>query len=364
MIRYIFAMIVLLHGLIHLMGFAKAYRLANIPALTASFSKAEGMLWLFATTLFIIVFISFLSHNDAWWLWGMGAIVLSQVLITKDWHDAKVGTIANVIVSIVVVLGFATWKFNRRVERDVRQMLTANEASNNLIVSIDMLADLPQPVKKWVLKSGIVGKEKIRTVYLTQKGLMRTNPKTDKWVPTTAEQYFTIDRPGFVWKVQMNMMSMVPVVGEDRYVDGRGHMTIKAFSLINIVDDGGDKIDQGTLQRYLAEIGWFPSAALSPYIRWEGVNDTTGKATMQYKGISGSVTFHFNSEGDLVAGTADRYMGGANDATLEKWVVTSKGYAEMSGIRMPVKSEATWKLKTADYTWYKLEITHVEFNSP
>jgi hypothetical protein len=29
---------------------------------------------------------------------------------------------------------------------------------------------------------------------------------------------------------------------------------------------------------------------------------------------------------------------------------------------MPVKSEVTWKLKSGDYTWYKLEITEIEYN--
>jgi hypothetical protein len=31
---------------------------------------------------------------------------------------------------------------------------------------------------------------------------------------------------------------------------------------------------------------------------------------------------------------------------------------------MPVKSEATWRLKDGDFTWYKLQITDIRFNVP
>ncbi len=160
----------------------------------------------------------------------------------------------------------------------------------------------------------------------------------------------------------MEIMPLVLVSGIDKFVDGKGQMLIKAFSLINLVNESCEKIDQGTLQRFLAEICWFPSATLSPCIKWQAIDATTAKATMNYNGASGSVTFYFTKEGDMRGCSADRYKDGGKDATLEKWVVTSTGYSIMKGIRMPVKFEATWKLKTGDFTWYKLEITDIEYN--
>ena len=85
---------------------------------------------------------------------------------------------------------------------------------------------------------------------------------------------------------------------------------------------------------------------------------------MTYNGVSGSVVFYFNVLGYMTGCCANRYKGGGKEATLEKWVVNSKGYEEMNGIKMPVRSEATWKLKNGDYTWYKLEITDIQFNKP
>ncbi len=130
-----------------------------------------------------------------------------------------------------------------------------------------MLGALPYPVQLWLTNCGTVGKEKIYAVWLKQKGFMRTKPEQHKWIEANAEQYFTVNKPAFIWKVNMDIMPMLPVTGRDKFVDGKGQMKIKLFSLFNIANDSGEKIDEGALQRYLAEICWFPSAALSSYIK-------------------------------------------------------------------------------------------------
>lgn len=52
-VRIAFAVIVVIHGLIHLMGFAKAFGLAALPALTQPISRAMGVVWLSAAILTI-----------------------------------------------------------------------------------------------------------------------------------------------------------------------------------------------------------------------------------------------------------------------------------------------------------------------
>lgn len=189
-------------------------------------------------------------------------------------------------------------------------------------------------------------------------------PGQEKWIPATSEQYITVDTPAFVWKVHMDMIPFVAVAGCDHFINAKGRMNVKLLSLVDMVNDADEKIDQGALQRYLSEISWAPSAALLPYIKWEAIDSFSAKATMTYKNTSGSVIFHFNDKGDMVYCTADRYMGGGDKATLEKWEGRSMEIGVMDGIRMPVKSEVTWKLKAGDFTWYKLGVTELEYNKP
>ena len=48
MLRYFFAFVMLAHGLIHLMGFTKAFGFADIEQLTQDISRPAGLFWLSA----------------------------------------------------------------------------------------------------------------------------------------------------------------------------------------------------------------------------------------------------------------------------------------------------------------------------
>jgi hypothetical protein len=108
-LNLLFILLVFLHGLIHIMGFVKAFKFAEMSQLTLNISKPLGVLWLISFVLFLsIAFLIFFNINW-WWMPAIVAIVTSQILIIFSWHDAKYGTIANIIILIVVIFGIAGW---------------------------------------------------------------------------------------------------------------------------------------------------------------------------------------------------------------------------------------------------------------
>jgi len=64
MIKYLFAFLVLMHGLIHFMGFAKAFGYGNIQQLTKEISKPAGVFWLVTAILFTAAVVMFLLKKD------------------------------------------------------------------------------------------------------------------------------------------------------------------------------------------------------------------------------------------------------------------------------------------------------------
>src|SRR5690606_11860424 len=86
------------------------------------------------------------------------------------------------------------------------------------IVQSDALKDLPIPVKKWLKNSGIIGKEKVSFVRLQQKALMKMKPDQEYWLKATAQQYFAVETPAFLWKVEMKMMPFIDITGRDLFV--------------------------------------------------------------------------------------------------------------------------------------------------
>jgi hypothetical protein len=262
-----------------------------------------------------------------------------------------------------VVVGAATARFKHEVDDHARALLDRAPSAPAAIVRSEDLDRLPAPVRRWLTASGIVGRESVRTVRLQQRGEMRTGP--DKpWMPVAAEQYFTVEPPGFVWSVDAIMGRVLPIVGRDEYADGRGHMLIKLGGLVSVADATGPQIDQGTLLRFLGEIVWFPSAALAPYISWESVDEQTAKATMRYEGVVESALFSFDEQGRCVRLTAKRYMGSGKGASLQEWVIPSTEWRVVRGVGIPVKGDAIWKLAGGDFNYYRWEIVDVEYDRP
>lgn len=365
-----FAFIVLAHGLIHLLGFVKEWRLTQVKELTGktlvplseTLSRIVGVFWLLACLLFIVSVATYLMGERWWWIIAVAAIIVSQILIVIYWKDAKFGTVANVIVFVACILSYGTWSFNRLVNDELHSFLPKTIKEKKLVTT-EITANLPPLVQKWLDRSNMIGRETIQTVHLKQRGEMKTNPN-GRWMSVEAEQYFTVESPGFIWIADVQVAPYLHLAGRDKYKDGRGHMLIKLLSLFPIANAKGKETDQGTLLRYLAEIVWFPSAALSCYITWEEMDSTTAKATMNYGGITASGVFEFNTDGDIIGFEAQRYYDRKEGATLETWVITmdENGFREFEGIRVPAKSAVTWKLRTGDFTWYNLEITEIEYN--
>ena len=212
------------------------------------------------------------------------------------------------------------------------------------------------------MSSGVVGKPKPQTVYLTQKFDMKLKPEQENWYKADAEQYFTTENPAFIWTVKLSMSPLIKIIGRDKFVDGKGEMQMKMNSIIHLGKETGEKMDEGTLQRYLGEMVWFPSALLNPYITWEEMDSLTAKATMTYRGTSGSGIFHFDEKGDFVRFTTMRYMGNDPDARRYEWLITVDDHSVFEGIRMPSKMRATWKLDEGDWTWCIIEITDLVYD--
>jgi hypothetical protein len=188
MVKAIFASVVIIHGLIHLMGFVKAFQLAEINQLTQIIHKPIGLLWLISALLFITAAAIFLLKNDWWWMIAAPALVLSQLLIIMYWQDAKYGTIANVIILVGIVIGYGAWSFNTMAKNELEAFVTP-AASGEKVVTKEMLSGLPPIIQKWLERSNAIGKEIIYSVHLKQIGEMRITPD-GKWMPVEAEQWW------------------------------------------------------------------------------------------------------------------------------------------------------------------------------
>jgi hypothetical protein len=148
--KYLLALFILVHGVIHLMGFAKAYGFGNVTQLTKHISKTAGMFWIVVAILFSYSAFMLLFKKETWPASAILAIIISQVLILTAWKDARFGTIANVIIILIIIPAWGSFRFELPFRKHVTSMLT-----NTTTVAYDMVTEadvyhLPPPVQQYV----------------------------------------------------------------------------------------------------------------------------------------------------------------------------------------------------------------------
>lgn len=360
--RVAFLILVIIHGIIHTLGFLKGYDLKEIKELTLPISKPIGAIWLIVAVLLLLYGLLYILNTKYAWVVGMLAAVLSQILIILYWKDARFGTIPNLVILVISVIAYGQYNFQRLVHLETTQLMSHNDISKQRIITDKEIAELPRVIQKWLYRSEVIGRPMQGIGKIIQRAEMQLKSDQKNWLSATAVQYTSIDNPAFIWIADVKMNPLLFFRGRDKFEKGKGAMLIKLNALFNIVYESGDKINEGSLQRYLGEMVWFPSLALSPYIEWKELNDTSATATMNFQGTQGSGTFYFNKEGDFVKFTAWRFMGNGPDAKRYEWVLEVEAYRYFEGIKVPSKMTATWKLEDQDWTWLKLEIVDLMYN--
>jgi hypothetical protein len=358
-----FIIVTILHACIHFLGFASAFNLLKNAGIEARINPAFGILWLVTGLLFLIGITAY-GFNSRLYTWFLlSAVLLSQYLIILSWSDAKYGTLINLIIMIVLLLGNAKSSFNAMVEQEVAILNRDIPKSTARIIDTSAISELPFPVARWLVQSGALGKPVTEQVWLKQSGRMRTKPGGD-WMPFTAQQQYSIPTTSFVWSVNVSVFPGIALLGRDKLVEDEGTMLIKLMGLFTVAKDGPNpQASSGTMIRYLAETCWFPAAALSNHISWRTIDSSSAEATLRINDSEVSGVFEFSEEGDFKAFRTDRFYGAGDDAVMEKWLVKAVETKSMNGFRIPVKAEVIWQLDSADFKWLELEITAIRYDS-
>src|SRR5919109_4471124 len=222
-----FALLLVVHGLIHLLGFAKAFALAELPQLAQPISPMFGALWLVAAILFVSAAISVFIWSRGWWVLAACAVIVSMVAIVPSWADAKIGAFGNAIVLVGVVFGFLTQGpsgLRAEYERDVESRLRFR-SSGEPITEAD-LTHLPATVQRYLRVAGVVGRQRIHNFRVRMHGRIRSGSEA-RWMPLMAEQYNFVDEPARLFYMNSSVWT-IPVQGYHRYAGSAATMRVNA----------------------------------------------------------------------------------------------------------------------------------------
>jgi len=273
--------------------------------------------------------------------------------------------IITIVLAFLIVLVFIAalsyLNFNGRIDREISGLLSGAISGPGIIVTEEMLGNLPPPVQRYMTFSGVLGKAIPHTVRLKQVGRIRQDAKS-AWMKLEAVEYYSTTPPGFIWKVYMPNRRIPITLGRDAYLAGQGSMLIKMLSLFSLVNAAGNEVDQGAMMRYLNEMAWFPAAFLGENISWKVIDDGSAEVTLTDRGKSVSAIMHFDPEGRPLNFVAKRYRMVGKGYDLEIWSTPFTGYGEFEGLKLPIRGQGVWNLKEGDLVYVELEVTELEYD--
>jgi hypothetical protein len=117
------AALLVAHGLIHLMGVALEWRLAEVgdlryadavPVPGSPAGMVAGVVWLAAAGLFLGAGSLLLARRPRWWTWAVAGVVASAAVIALHPAPAVAGLVADGLVLLLVLV---TRLVDRRTSR-------------------------------------------------------------------------------------------------------------------------------------------------------------------------------------------------------------------------------------------------------
>lgn len=359
MLKIFFLIVLFIHGMIHILGFLKAFQLAEINQLTQNISKPMGILWLIALILFFAAAIQLVSNHHLWWITALAAVILSEVLIILFWQDAKFGTIANIIILLAVIAGYGFWSFENIFKSDLAVSLeTSSKIEKNLLTEKDIV-HLPLPVQKYLRYSGVINKEKVNNVRIVFDVEMREKGKD--WFKATSVQYNFYDEPTRLFFMKAKMFGMT-VPGYHRYVEANATMDIRLFGLFPIIKQSGDVMNKTeTVTLFNDMCLMVPATLIDKRIQWEPINSLTIKAVFTNRGISISAILYFNEAGQLINFTSDDRTA-ISDMKQYRFSTPVAGYENINGINVMSGGEAVWHYPDGEFVYGKFNLKSIQYN--
>jgi hypothetical protein len=359
--RLVLLFIVVIHGLIHLLGFAKAFDLVVIDELAQPISRSLGVFWLQAALLFLFVAVGILIKKKWWWMLAIIAVLLSQFLLIGQWQDAKYGTFVNVIILLAAIAAMADWNFYKKYLLDVHQALRQTAVDEKDLITEADLYKLPKLVQKYLTYAGVVNTPKLKSVKIAFDGEMRG--KSQDWFSFHSEQYNTFDTPHRLFFMRGKIKGLM-VPGYHAFKDGTATMLIKLLAIFPVVNNKGKEMNIGeTVTVFNDMCIMAPASLIDSRIQWEEIDSKSVNAVYTNQGITISAVLYFNEQGQLINFVSDdRYEISGKTFVQRRFSTPMSNYKNINGINVPHYGEAIWHYPEGDFVYGRFYLKDIRYN--
>ncbi|MBM4371592.1 MAG: hypothetical protein FJ098_08055 [Deltaproteobacteria bacterium] len=217
------------------------------------------------------------------------------------------------------------------------------------------LEPLPEAVRRYLRFMGVVGRARDWSFRLAFDGRFRRT-RDEAWMKCQAWQYNTRARLARIFHIRIRFGGVVPVLGRDTYLRGRGRMHIRLLDLVTVADGTGEAYDVGELVTYLND-GIFiaPSMLLVPEARWSPVDGSMFEVALTDLGRTVVARVFIDERGAPVNfETTDRFYSDPKDpprTVRMRWSTPVEGWRELDGRQLWTRGRAVWHTPEGEFPY-------------
>ena len=366
-VRWIVGLVVMAHGLIHVLGAAKGMGWAEVAQLAEPISAAMGALWLTAAVVTLATGVLLIARVRWWWVVGAVAVVISQAVIITSWSDARVGTIVNIVLLVGVIYGWASQgptgalAAYRRRASDV----LATSRTGELVTEAD-LAKLPAPVAAYVRRAGAVGEPHVTTLHARFHGRIRGGP-TKPWMTFTGEQVNSYGhQPSRLFLMDAEMFGL-PIEVLHVFEAGAATMRVRACSLFTMVDASGPEMDRAETVTIFNDLCILaPAALVDAPVTWHVLDDHHVRATYTYDVNAIVAELTFSDDDELIDFYSDDRTAVSTDGktfTPQRWSTPLSGYSDVGSSHLGTNGEGHWHAPDGEFAYLEFKLDRIVYNA-
>ena len=366
--RWVVGLVVVLHGLIHLLGAAKGLGWAEVTQLAGPISAGLGVIWLLAAVLTVAAGLLLLVRVRWWWIVGAAAVVSSQVVLLTSWADAKAGTIVNGVLLVAVVYGWASQgprsaraEYRRRTRGALQ---TTHEVG---VVTETDLERLPAPLAAYVRQSGAVGQPHVQAFRAQFHGRIRGGP-AKPWMTFTGEQVNTYGpQPSRLFLMDAELLGL-PVEVLHTFEAGAATMRVRACSLFTMVDAKGPELDRAETVTIFNDLCILaPAAVIEAPATWQPIDDNHVRGSYTHGANTISAELTFNDDHELVDFVSDDRTAVSSDGsatfTPQRWSTPMTGYRNVGPTRLGTIGEGHWHTPDGEFAYLEFNLDEIAYHA-
>jgi hypothetical protein len=277
---------------------------------------------------------------------------------------------AGATITLIAVIG-TIWSCSHRQQRSLSlqvERLRSSGRSPGLAVTptgTQALDDVPAPVGRY-LRWALRNTRHIHEVRLAQTGALRTDVRSDRWLPFEAEHIVVPPATGFLWNARVGIGPLLHVRVRDALIERRGSGHVSLLSAFTMATHGATpEVNSGSLHRYLAEAVWYPTALLpGPKLHWSGIDSTRALATLTDYDLSVALEFRFARTGEVSGIYTPARWGSFPEGYRQlPWEGHFREYREWDGVLVPSEGDVGWYIDNRWQPVWKGRVTSLQLQT-